>query len=161
MPWNKPYRPPNNKRLDPELYKQANRITFITINAYVHHTPFVTTAMNEMIVDTIREEQERQTCVVFTYCLMPNHLHFLISPKQGGVSVLTFTDQLKGKTTNRSWKYGWRGKLWQPRSYDHVVRENEDLRAIANYILNNPVRKGLVESAGDWRWSGHITPFSL
>ena len=161
MPWTKPYHPPSNQRLDPDLYRQANRVTFITICACRGHAPFTKDALNRMIVNTLREEQERQNCAVFTYCLMPNHLHYLVSPKQDGISILIFTDQFKGKTTNRSWQQGWRGRLWQPRSYDHIVRAEEDLRAIAKYILNNPVRQGLVTRPEDWLWSGHLMPLPL
>ena len=157
MPWTKPYQPPDNQRLDLELYQQANRVTFITICAYRNYAPFTQDALNRMIIETLHEEQERQNCAVFTYCLMPDHLHYLISPKRDGISVLTFTDQFKGKATNRSWQKGRRGKLWQPRSYDHIVRAEEDLRAIAEYILNNPVRKGLTARPEDWPWSGHLT----
>jgi putative transposase len=56
---------------------------------------------------------------------------------------------------------GRQGKLWQPRYFDHIVRAEEDLRAIAEYILNNPVRKGLVERAENWPWSGHMNPLPL
>jgi REP element-mobilizing transposase RayT len=92
---------------------------------------------------------------------MPNHLHFLISPAKDGVSILDFTHQYKGKTTNLSWKLGWKGILWQPRFYDHIVRAEEDLQAIAEYILENPVRKGLVASAEDWQWSGNFSPLPI
>jgi putative transposase len=92
---------------------------------------------------------------------MPDHLHFLVSPRQDGISVLTFTDQLKGKATNRSWKAGWQGKLWQPRYYDHVIRTDESLVAIARYIVENPVRKGFVARAEDWPWSGQMNPLPL
>ena len=156
MPWDKPYHPPKNQRLDPELYREPNRVTFITIRAYLNQSPFIRDDLNQLVVDILHAEQMRQACAVFTYCLMPDHLHFLVSPRQAGISVLTFTDQYKGKTTNSSWAVGWRGKLWQPRYYDHIVRTEDDLRAIAQYIVNNPVRKGLVERAEDWRWSGHL-----
>jgi REP element-mobilizing transposase RayT len=75
-----------------------------------------------------------------------------------GVSVLRFTDQYKGKATNRSWTAGWRGKLWQPRYYDHIVRAEEDLYRIAEYIVNNPVRKRLTVCPEDWPWSGYLNP---
>lgn len=133
----------------------------MTIRAYRNQSPFVRDDLNQLILDTLHSEQKRQQCAVFTYCLMPDHLHFLVSPRHDGTSVLTFTDQFKGKATNGSWAVGWRGKLWQPRYYDHIVRAEEDLRAIAEYILNNPVRKGLVERAKDWRWSGHINLLPL
>lgn len=161
MPWNKPYHPPKNQRLDPELYTHANGVCFITIAAYLDYSPFVRGDLNQLMLDVLREEQERQNCAIFTYCLMPDHLHYLISPRQDGISVLTFTEQYKGKTTNRSWKSGWTGKLWQPRYYDHIVRSDESLRAIAEYIVNNPVRKGLVENAEDWPWGGCMNPLPL
>ncbi len=161
MPWDKPYHPPQNRRLDPDLYARANNICFITIQAYMHQSPFVRDDLNRLMLDVLGEEQKRQNCIVFTYCLMPNHLHFLVSPRQDGVSILKFTDQYKGKTTNRSWGVGWQGKLWQPRYYDHIVRAEEDLRAIAEYILNNPVRKGFVERAADWPWGGSMAPLPI
>ena len=51
---------------------------------------------------------------------------------------------------------GWTGKLWQPRYYDHIVRSDEKMNAICEYILQNPIRKGLVESIDGWPWCGII-----
>jgi len=161
MPWNKPYHPPRNRRLDPELYAQTNIVCFITIRAFRNRSPFVLDELNHRTLEILRVEQGRQHCAVFTYCLMPDHLHFLVSPRQDGISVLTFADQYKGKATNNSWTLGWKGKLWQPRYFDHIVRREESLVAIDEYLLNNPVRKGLVEKAEDWQWSGHMNPLPL
>ncbi len=158
MPWDKPYFPPANRRLAPELYACVNYVCFMTIRAHESRSPFVSPALNRIVLDVLREEQERQNCRVFTYCLMPDHLHFLVSPGIDGISVLRFTEQYKGKATNRSWKAGWHGKLWQPRFYDHIVRAEEDLYGIAEYILNNPVRKGLAVRSEDWPWAGHMNP---
>ncbi|MGA2939487.1 MAG: transposase [Syntrophobacteraceae bacterium] len=101
MPWDKPYCPPMNQRLAPELYTRANHVYFMTIRAYNNQSPFAVHGLNTLVLDVLREEQERQNCAVFTYSLMPDHLHFLISPKMEVVSVLKFTDRYKGKTTNR------------------------------------------------------------
>ncbi len=158
MPWEKPYRPASNQKLDSQLYTCANRVYFITVRSYRNQAPFVLDGLNQLILDVLREEQKRQKCTVFIYCLMPDHLHYLVSPKIDGISVLKFTDQYKGKATNRSWTAGWSGKLFQPRCYDHIVREQEDLYKIAEYILNNPVRKELVTRPEDWPWSGHMNP---
>jgi REP element-mobilizing transposase RayT len=114
-----------------------------------------------MIIETLRQEQDRIACCVYTYCLMPDHLHYLISSCREGVSVLAFTDQFKGKTTNLSWKLGWHHKLWQPRYYDHIIRKDEDLFIIAKYILENPVRKGLVSTPAEWPWCGTLTPLPI
>jgi len=131
MPWNKPYPPDLNQRLDPELYQLTGYITFITISAYNDLRPFTNLSLNQQIIETLQTEVARLPCAVYTYCLMPDHLHYLISPSQDRASGETFTNQFKGKPTNLSWKFGWHGKLWQPRFYDHIVRADEDLRAIA------------------------------
>jgi len=158
LPSSKPYHPAKNHRLAPELYTVAGQVYFMTICAYLGQKPFVRGDLNRLIIDTLREEQERQHCVVYAYCLMPDHLHFLVSPVEHGISVLQFTDQFKGKATNRSWSVGWRGKLWQPRYYDHIVRTDESVQAIAEYIIHNPVRRELVEQPDEWPWSGMLTP---
>jgi len=161
MPWTKPYRPLRNQRLDATHYTYADHVYFMTIRAYQHQSPFVRDGLNKVVLDTLREEQERQNCAVYTYCLMPDHLHFLLSPREDGISVLTFANRYKGKATNRSWKVGWQGKLWQPRYYDHIVRHEESLRMIAEYILDNPVRQDLAERAEEWPWSGHMNPLPI
>lgn len=56
----------------------------------------------------------------------------------------------KGKATARLRGLGITGRIWQARFYDHIVRDGEDLRQVAEYIVNNPVRKGLVNSAADY-----------
>jgi putative transposase len=114
-----------------------------------------------MMIDTQRNDQDNKKIYIFTYCLMPDHLHYLISPREDGISVLRFTVQFKGKITNLSWKFGWKGKFWQPRYYDHIVRKEESISAIAQYIVNNPVRKELVEYAEEWLWSGTMNPLLL
>lgn len=153
----KPYSP-HPHRLGRALYAEAGRITFITICATSPHRPFVQPNLNRTVIDLLAANQARLNCTVFTYCLMPDHIHFLVKPNEDGISVLTFTDQFKGKTTNASWKHGWRGKLWQRDYYDHVVRHNESLIAIAQYIVDNPLRKGLVAAAEEWPWNGHLNP---
>ena len=46
------------------------------------------------------------------------------------------------------------GPLWQPGYYDRVLRQNEDARWVARYIVNNPVRAGLVVSPRDYPFLG-------
>jgi REP element-mobilizing transposase RayT len=48
---------------------------------------------------------------------------------------------------------GREGAFWQDESYDHVVRDNEEHIRIMNYVLENPVKAGLVSNWEDWRWA--------
>lgn len=45
---------------------------------------------------------------------------------------------------------GVSGVLWQPGYYDHLIRDDENLRDAARYIVANPLRAGLVERLGDY-----------
>src|SRR2546426_5284800 len=43
--------------------------------------------------------------------------------------------------------------VWQEESFDHVLRSSESLDAKIDYVLQNPVRKGLVRIASEYPWS--------
>ena len=43
--------------------------------------------------------------------------------------------------------------FWQPESYDHWIRTDEEKSRIASYIRNNPVKARLCERPEDWQWS--------
>jgi REP element-mobilizing transposase RayT len=45
------------------------------------------------------------------------------------------------------------GQFWQHESYDHVVRSGEEFDRIVNYVLQNPVKAGLVTNWQEWRWN--------
>ena len=44
------------------------------------------------------------------------------------------------------------GPVWQEESFDHVLRSDESLKEKCEYIRQNPVRRGLVQRAEDYRW---------
>jgi REP element-mobilizing transposase RayT len=61
---------------------------------------------------------------------------------------------LKGSTARECNKILNRsGTFWQHESYDHVVRDYNELQRIVKYVLNNPVNAGLCEKWEDWKWS--------
>jgi REP element-mobilizing transposase RayT len=53
------------------------------------------------------------------------------------------------------WNEGFTGMVWQRSFYDHPLRKDEDLLKVAEYIIYNPVRKGLVEDWRDYPFSWH------
>jgi len=48
--------------------------------------------------------------------------------------------------------------MWQARFHDHVLRPNEPVKDICEYILNNPVRKNLAKSCEDYKFCGFLDP---
>ncbi len=157
MKRNQWFRPVKNPRLDFDQYSRCGQPVFITIRACQNTVPFQTSLLCEMVIRTFLDLAKVSMIQVFVYCLMPDHFHFLISPLEDGISVISFTNHFKGLTTNLSWDYGRRGKLWQPRYFDHIVRSDENLSTTCEYILKNPIRKGLIDSIDDWPWYALVT----
>jgi REP element-mobilizing transposase RayT len=97
---------------------------------------------------------------------MPDHLHFLAGTSEGG-DLLSLMHSFKQKT-------GWwfknhyaagglkasptlrkhRPALWQKSYYDHILRREEDIGDVIRYIVENPVRGGLVDRAEDYPFAG-------
>jgi len=133
---------------------------FVTICTKNKSNYFTEESFNKKIIECLISEKNRNNISVYVYCLMPNHLHLLISPDNFGISISKFIGGFKSKSTRLGWKKGIK-KLWQDRFYDHILRRNEDLKEIAQYILNNPVRKGIVESYGDYEFCGLLDEIPL
>ena len=92
------------------------------------------------------------------FCVMPNHVHLVCTPleKQGGGyhSLTAILHSLKRYTAREANKILERqGAFWQQESYDHVVRDEGELRRIVDYVLNNPVKAGMVSTWEEWPWS--------
>ena len=143
-----------NRPLPPEVYSTPGTVLF-TIRAY-REAPFANDNLCAAMIDLLQTMPGQYGCWVGPYCLMPDHLHLVAGPLQSGSSVLAFVERFKGKSTNTSWSYGWEGRLWQPRYHDHVLRSCEALPDIGSYVLENPVRAGLIEDAAEWPWSGIV-----
>ncbi|HEU4665359.1 MAG TPA: transposase [Dokdonella sp.] len=45
------------------------------------------------------------------------------------------------------------GKVWQARFWEHVIRDERDFEAHADYVHRNPVKHGLVKNAIEWPYS--------
>ena len=77
------------------------------------------------------------------YVLMPDHLHWLMVLHDGELSKIM--QLLKGRSAHAIGH-----AIWQDNYYDHAVRDDEDLRGMARYIVANPLRAKLVVHIGDY-----------
>jgi REP element-mobilizing transposase RayT len=84
---------------------------------------------------------------------MPDHLHLQISPKNG--NLIDLINGWKSYTANLLGKLGLDGPCWQRSFYDHALRKEENIQTVAEYIVNNPVRAGLVKNWKEYPFSWH------
>jgi len=167
---------PKKIHLDPSLYCKPGWVYSLSVIADFKRQYFLKHELNMEIIECLKNQKEKLKCRVSVYCLMPEHLHFLcrVEPyahknyAHKGLhypdkepSIIDFVNQFKGKSTTIAWKYGIKGSLWQKRWYDHILRKNEDVRKIGEYILNNPVRRGLVEHWHEYPYCGYLDEFDV
>ncbi len=69
---------------------------------------------------------------------MPNHLHLELVGLSDESNVITLLHDFKGIATSRVRTLGIRN-LWQKSFYDHILSGDDDPKALAWYIFNNPV----------------------
>ncbi|MBU6122456.1 transposase [Hymenobacter siberiensis] len=87
------------------------------------------------------------------YCIMPNHAHLVVELPEGAPSLVKTLQSLKGYSSKQANQLlGRSGSFWQAESYDHVVRPGE-LDRIIRYVLDNPVKAGLVDDWEKWPYS--------
>jgi REP element-mobilizing transposase RayT len=90
--------------------------------------------------------------------VMPDHAHIIFTPlidveRSEVFSLARITKAIKGTSAhliNR--RLGRPGRVWQEESFDRVLRVSEKLDEKVAYVLDNPVRKGLVASSEQYRW---------
>ena len=88
--------------------------------------------------------------------VMPDHVHLAIVPiclPQGPIPIAEIMQAIKGASAHRINKLlNRRGKVWQEESFDRALREEEQFTEKLYYMLENPVRAGLVDNPLDYPW---------
>ena len=148
-----PLRYRKNVRLKKEIYSNKNQIFSITICTKDRRPIFGKELWAKTIIETFQTEPFRKNTESYAYCLMPDHLHLLVSPKYG--NLIDFIRKWKSYAANLLSKSGWDGSCWQRGFYDHALRKDEDIRTTAEYIVYNPVRKHIVKHWREYPYSWH------
>jgi len=88
------------------------------------------------------------------YCLMTNHYHLLVQTLEADIS--QGMQRLNGAYAKWfNWRHGYEGHLFERRFHDELVEGHAHLLELTRYIVLNPVRAGIVGTAGRWRWSSY------
>ena len=126
---------------------------FITIHSqsFKHH--FVNDEIVAKVIDILKNTAEKEGFFVWAYCFMPDHVHLLAEGENSDADMKRFVTLFKQKTAY--WfKSTYGMKLWASNYYEHVLRNDETTVAVARYIIQNPVRKGMVDDCSSYPYSG-------
>ena len=110
-----------------------------------------------VIVEALHYRNER-VYDLLSFCVMPNHVHLVCTPLQredGTYHALhRILQSVKRHTARQANRIlDQQDALWQGESYDHVVRDTDELARIVEYVTNNPVKAGLASDWKAWPWT--------
>lgn len=120
----------------------------------IHESPEThLTPLGQIVDEVIRNIPEHLHITIDHYVVMPNHVHILAtitqedgmwaiheSPLQKRSIISKTIGYVKANTSKKAKRQYGDTTLWQRGYYDHVVRNQEDYNALAQYIQENPLR---------------------
>lgn len=92
---------------------------------------------------------------IVSYCLMPNHFHFVLWPYEDGDLSRWMQWLLTAHVRRYHRARGTSARVWQGRFKAFPIQQDWHLLTVMRYVERNPLRANLVESAADWPWSSH------
>jgi putative transposase len=100
----------------------------------------------------VADLKDRKKFDLYGYCLMSNHIHMVIRPREGTISRIV--QSLLVSHTQRYHRFHRSGgHVWQGRFKSPVIQDDEHLLTVLRYVEANPLRAGIVKQAGEYRWS--------
>jgi putative transposase len=112
----------------------------------------------EVYMNYFMEYKEKFGVKLFAYCLMDNHVHFIVEPstESGLAKLFSVVHMRYSQHFNK--KKGVRGQLWQGRFFSCPL-DKEHLYEAIRYVELNPLRAGITSSIEAYSWSslqGHL-----
>ncbi|MCX5711463.1 MAG: transposase [Candidatus Omnitrophica bacterium] len=106
-------------------------------------------------LSVLREAKLKHPCLIFAYCLMPNHFHLLIQPeaKENISFLIKFLGSKYVRYINKVYKRS--GTLWEGRFKCSIVEEEAYFLTCLRYIETNPLRAGIVNNVEEYLWSSY------
>jgi putative transposase len=100
----------------------------------------------------LEEYSKKFSLKIWAYCLMSNHVHYVVMPMKENSLSKTFNFLHMKYSLYFNQKRNLRGHLWQGRFYSCIL-DNRHVYSAVRYVENNPVRANLVDRAYDYPWS--------
>ena len=127
---------------------------FITVSCYRREPRFSSPPVYDLFLGCLEDMRRRFSMCVYGYVVMPEHVHLLVNEPPGATLAdavhslkLSFAKRVRSLATAEP------GSFWQKRYYDRNVRDAEEFKVKLRYLHRNPVKRGLVKEAAEWKWS--------
>jgi REP element-mobilizing transposase RayT len=143
-------KPRTKIRLPAEAYR-AGETFLLTVCTSENQQLLTQARYGPEALDAMHHAAHKTSASLWCGVIMPEHVHLVVTA-QPGKSPLDMAACFKRLTTIAARKRGHQGNLWQRRIHDRGIRTgwNGNLASALFYVLDNPVRRGLVDAWEDW-----------
>jgi len=132
-------------------FQLADGLFHVTTNSVHEVDAFRDDLDRDFFWRLMRRVPLRYAVAVHVYCLMGTHYHMLVEAMTDDLGrAFEWLNGVYAREHNI--RHGRRGHLWRERFASWIVRDELHRARTAEYILDNPVRAGLVERREDWPW---------
>ncbi|MGO9127364.1 MAG: transposase [Terriglobales bacterium] len=125
----------------------------------LHLQPLDSAGEHPLHCSGLLHSRSRTKIELLVAVVMPDHVHLIFTPlvrEMATCSLAEITNAIKGAAAHKiNQALQRKGRIWQSESFDHVIRSSESLGQKIQYLLDNPVRRGLVRHWMDYPWTWH------
>ncbi|NWA29134.1 transposase [Pseudomonas gingeri] len=140
---------PHSNRLRAGRYSQSGQIYLLTAVIEDRHPLLADWPVGRLLVQQFRQAQAEGRVDSLSWVVMPDHFHWLIELKNSTLPELMLATKSRSARQINA-RLGRSGRLWQKGFHDRAIRREENLLAVARYIVANPLRAGLVKRVQDY-----------
>jgi REP element-mobilizing transposase RayT len=135
---------PHGKNLRKGRVSLPNHAYMVTIVTASRKPVFTSFSIARVAVRCFHDCDVARQAQTLAFVVMPDHIHWLLQLEEDG----SLSEVVRLYKTKVSLLL--RQRVWQRGFHDHALREDEDLRNIARYIIANPLRSGLTQHVGEY-----------
>ena len=135
---------PHSHSLRTGRHTQAGQIYLLTSVTADRQPVFADFLAARCLIRCLQQAALLRQADTLAFVVMPDHLHWLMQLGEG-IDLSRCMGSVKSITARQLGI-----PFWQKGFHDHAVRKEEDLPAVARYVVSNPVRAGLVKRVGEY-----------
>ncbi|MBV4506858.1 transposase [Pseudomonas sp. BW13M1] len=140
---------PHSRLLRRGRFSEPGRPYLLTTTTRDRKPLFADFNLARVVVNQMRFCDQKNACRTLAWVLMPDHVHWLV--ELGHTRLSTLMCAFKSRSSNALYREGVeRQHIWQTGFHDRALRREEDVKAVARYIVANPIRAGLAKCAGEY-----------
>lgn len=130
-------------------YSAPGRLYLLTTVTHRRKPLFCNLQPARLVIHHLRLLDQEQACRSLAWVVMPDHLHWLIELEVATLG--TLMRRFKSRSSRTLHQSGVEDHpIWQPSYQDRALRREEGVKAVARYMVANPLRAGLVSSIREY-----------